>query len=86
MLYLNMSDTKDIQYDNDIVALANDMNFLYVDEIKPENISLVDYISQQNIDEKIKQTVIEMIYNDNYDDYISIYNICLENDIQLPPL
>jgi hypothetical protein len=81
-----MSDTKDIQYDNDIVALANDMNFLYVDEIKPENISLVDYISQQNIDEKIKQTVIEMIYNDNYDDYISIYNICLENDIQLPPL
>ena len=81
-----MSDTKDIQYDNDIVALANDMNFLYVDEIKPENISLVDYISQQNIDEKIKQTVIEMIYNDNYDDYISIYYHCPDNDIQLPPL
>jgi len=71
---------------NDIDDLVNDNNYLYVDDYKPHNTDLVDYITQQTIDENIKQMIINLIYNDNYEDYISIYNICMENDIEIPPL
>jgi len=71
---------------NDIDDLVNDINYLYVDDYKPHNTDLVDYITQQTIDENIKQMIINLIYNDNYEDYISIYNICMENDIEIPPL
>ena len=81
-----MSGITDAVIENDIVNMTNDMNCMYVGEIRPINIDLIDFISQQTIDEKIKQCIIQLICNDNYNDYLSIYNICMENDIELPPL
>lgn len=68
--------------------LCNDINFMYIYENKVENYStyLAEYINSQTIDDDIKSLIIDLINNDNYNDYIDIYNICLENDIELPPL
>ena len=46
---------------------------------------LIKYIDSLNIDENIKDYLIYLISNDNYCDYETIYNICIENDIELPP-
>lgn len=51
-----------------------------------ENQDLIDYINKINIDEQIKQTIINLIIENSYPNYEYIYNICVENDIELPPL
>lgn len=61
--------------------LINSMNKMHVEE----NV-MIEYVKNLQIDENIKKTLIEFIYNDNYNSYINIYNICLENDIELPPI
>jgi hypothetical protein len=47
---------------------------------------MIDYILEQNIDEKIKEMVIYLIESDRYESYLDIYNICIENNIELPPI
>ena len=47
---------------------------------------MIDYILEQNIDEKIKELVIYLIESDRYESYLDIYNICIENNIELPPI
>ena len=71
-----------------IDELVDNMNYLYVADCNTEmaNNDLITYIKNQQIDYHIKQMIINLIQNDNYDDYMSIYNICIENDIELPPL
>jgi hypothetical protein len=61
--------------------LINSLNKMHVEE----NV-MIEYVKNLNIDPNIKESLIEFIYNDNYDSYINIYNICLENDIELPPI
>jgi len=51
-----------------------------------DNHDLISYLESQKIDSEIKQLVINLIANDNYNDYISVYNICVENNIELPPI
>jgi len=72
-----------LNIDNYIIMddLINCMNKMHVEE----NI-MIEYVKNLQIDENIKKTLIEFIYNDNYNSYINIYNICLENDIELPPI
>uniref|UniRef100_A0A6C0J2I8 Uncharacterized protein n=1 Tax=viral metagenome TaxID=1070528 RepID=A0A6C0J2I8_9ZZZZ len=72
-----------LNIDNYIIMddLINSMNKMHVEE----NV-MIEYVKNLQIDENIKKTLIEFIYNDNYNSYINIYNICLENDIELPPI
>ena len=50
-----------------------------------ESTFLISYIKGLNVDENIKAYLCYLIDNDNLCDYQTIYNICLENDIELPP-
>lgn len=61
--------------------LLNSMNKVQLEE----NI-MIQYVNNLKIDPNIKKKLIELIYNDNYYSYIDIYNICIENDIELPPI
>jgi hypothetical protein len=51
-----------------------------------EKNDLIEYIMKLSISYDIKMHLIELIENDNYHSYLEIYNICLENDIELPPI
>jgi hypothetical protein len=50
-----------------------------------ENNELLTYINTLNIDYNLKKYLYDLIENDNHTDYLTIYNICMENDIELPP-
>lgn len=72
--------------DMNIDSLCDSMNEVYVTENQQNICDLITYIRNQKIDEQIKNTVENLIRNDNYQSYVDIYNICVENDIDLPPL
>jgi hypothetical protein len=61
--------------------LVANMSKMHVEE----NV-MIDYVNSLKIDQPIKDSLIEFIYNDNYNSYLNIYNICIENDIELPPI
>jgi hypothetical protein len=50
-----------------------------------ENNELLTYINTLDIDYNLKKYLYDLIENDNHTDYLTIYNICMENDIELPP-
>ena len=50
-----------------------------------ENNELLTYIHTLDIDYNLKSYLYDLIENDNHTDYLTIYNICMENDIELPP-
>jgi hypothetical protein len=50
------------------------------------NYDLVLYVRTLAIPEDVKTQLIYLIENDSYSSYMDIYNICLENDIELPPI
>ena len=50
-----------------------------------ENNELLTYIHTLEIDYNLKKYLYDLIENDNHTDYLTIYNICMENDIELPP-
>ena len=50
-----------------------------------ENNELLTYILTLDIDYNLKKYLYDLIENDNHTDYLTIYNICMENDIELPP-
>jgi hypothetical protein len=50
-----------------------------------ENNELLTYIHTLDIDYNLKRYLYYLIENDNHTDYLTIYNICMENDIELPP-
>ena len=66
----------------DIDEISNQMNTVYLDD---QNNDMIEYFTMLNIDQNIKKTILNLIYNDNYNDYLSIYNICVENNIEIPP-
>jgi hypothetical protein len=51
-----------------------------------ESNDLINYINVLDIDVGIKENLRYLIQNDNHCDYLTIYNICMENDIELPPI
>lgn len=77
---------------NDIDEISDSMNYVYIDDsYLPDTHDngkqeLASYINAQKIDQYIKELVISLIDNDDYNSYSDIYNICLDNNIELPPL
>ena len=78
----------EIYESDDVDGIINGMEYMQVShDTGTKNADLIEYIEHnQNIDEQIKETIIKFIINDNYANYIDIYNICMENDIELPPI
>lgn len=76
----------------DIDNISNSLNYVYIDDdyIHESNDNqqqqLISFIHSQHIEEHIKTHIISLIQNDNYHSYLDIYNICIENNIELPPL
>lgn len=50
-----------------------------------KNNDLINYIYSLSIEYNLKMYLCELIENDCHTDYQTIYNICYENDIELPP-
>jgi hypothetical protein len=50
------------------------------------NSDLVLFVRSLNIPQHKKDQLLHLIENDNHRDYVTIYNILVENDIELPPL
>lgn len=76
--------------EDDINEISANMNYIYItDDVcreKHYNEDMINYIKGQNIDDQIKDLVIYLIENDSYESYVDIYNICVENNIELPPI
>jgi hypothetical protein len=53
--------------------------------VKQNNI-LIEYVLSLQINNETKKHLVNLIENDSYDSYIDIYNICVQNDIELPPI
>jgi hypothetical protein len=49
-----------------------------------ENNELLTYIYTLPIEYKLKKYLYDLIENDCHTDYLTIYVICMENDIELP--
>lgn len=47
---------------------------------------IIQYINKLDISCDTKNLLLCLVQNDNHNDYIEIYNICMENGIELPPL
>lgn len=62
--------------------IIQDMQGLQIDK----NNDLVLFVKSLKIDAYKKQQLLHLIENDNYRDYVAIYNILIENDVELPPL
>ena len=77
-----------MSYSDIVDEIATGFEHVHIEDTKNINYNhdLISYIESQNIDEEIKKLVINLITNDNYNDYISVYNICVENNIDLPPI
>ena len=79
-----------MSYEDDINEISVNMNQIYItDDVcreKHYNQDMINYIKGQNIDDRIKELVIYLIENDSYESYVDIYNICVENNIELPPI
>ena len=72
---------------DEIEDIIHEMNYMYMENIEDKNTDLIAYInSLGNIENNIKNMLISLVKNDSHDSYVDIYNICLENDIELPPL
>jgi len=50
------------------------------------NQGIIAYIKQLNIPRETREKLLHLVENDNYNDYIEIYNICVENGVELPPI
>lgn len=51
-----------------------------------ESRELIEYINTIDINIDVRKCLAHLIENDNHCDYLTIYNICVENDIELPPI
>lgn len=72
---------------NEMDELINDMNYMYVENVEDKKTDLISHInSLKDLEQGIKTMLINLIKNDSHDSYVDIYNICQENDIELPPL
>jgi len=69
---------------NDSNDLENIIGNLENIRISEKN-ELLTYINTLPIEYNIKKYLYDLIENDNHTDYLTIYNICMENDIELPP-
>lgn len=70
----------------DIDSLVDEMNCcIMLDDNNHSTSRMISHINRLNIENLLKRQLIALIQNDCVNSYIDIYNICLENDIELPP-
>ena len=50
------------------------------------NQGIIGYIKSLNISRETRERLLHLVENDNYNDYMEIYNICVENGVELPPI
>lgn len=50
------------------------------------NQGIIGYIKQLNIPYETRERLLYLVENDSYNDYMEIYNICVENGVELPPI
>jgi len=81
-----MSTCESMELDMEIDDLCGCFNTVNVTQSHHDNNDLITYITNLDIDHEIKNTIENLIYNDNYSSYANIYDICVENNIELPPL
>jgi hypothetical protein len=85
-----MNEIEEIEEMNEIDEIddiIHEMNYMYMENVENRSTDLIAYISSlRNIEQEIKTMLINLVKNDSYESYIDIYNICQENDIELPPL
>jgi len=62
--------------------ITDKMQNMHIDK----NNDLILYVKGLAINQYKKQQLLHLIENDNHRDYLTIYNILMENDIELPPL
>ena len=72
----------------DIDELVDDMNMMEIQEKSTNDMqdNMLSYVLSLDIHNFTKQKLIFLIENDNIESYVDIYNICMENEIELPPL
>ena len=51
-----------------------------------ESRELIEYNNTIDINIDVRKCLAHLIENDNHCDYLTIYNICVENDIELQPI
>lgn len=73
-------------FEMDIDELCDSLNVVHFTDDHNDNSDLIAYIRTLDIDNDIKNTIENLIFNDSYSSYANIYNICVENNIELPPL
>jgi hypothetical protein len=66
----------------DIEDITDDITNMSFDD--KYNHELLDFIDTLKISENIKGYLKKLIENDNFNDYSEIYNVCIENGIELP--
>lgn len=71
----------DMNNSNDLSDIIDNLENIRISE-KNE---LLTYINTLPIEYNLKKYLYDLIENDNHTDYLTIYNICMENDIELPP-
>lgn len=81
-----MSACESMEFDMVVDDLCDCFNTVNVTQPHNNNNDLITYIMNLDIDHEIKDTIENLIYNDNYSSYANIYDICVENNIELPPL
>lgn len=85
-----MNEIEEIEEMNDIDEIddiIHEMNYMYMENVENKSTDLIAYISSlRNIEQEVKTMLINLVKNDSYESYVDIYNICQENDIELPPL
>jgi hypothetical protein len=85
-----MNEIEEIEEMNEIDEIddiIHEMNYMYMENVENRSTDLIAYISSlRNIEQEIKTMLINLVKNDSYESYVDIYNICQENDIELPPL
>ncbi len=80
---MHMMDIDDMTYE-----LVHDMNTMEIKEKSTNDIqeNMLSYVISLEIHHSIKNNLIFLIENDNIESYVDIYNICMENEIELPPI
>jgi predicted RNA-binding protein with EMAP domain len=87
MAFSGVQRMNEIEEIDEIDDIIHEMNYMYMENVENKRTDLIAYISSLiNVEQEIKTMLINLVKNDSYESYIDIYNICQENDIELPPL
>lgn len=69
------------------ITIAENPSDIYISSNENDANNIMKFINNQShIDDQIKNTICNLLMEDSYPSYEYIYSICLENNIELPPM